>query len=871
MKYCDYVKAKRDLIKPFYSCKCPSILSAFNKCKTEDEVLKKWGLLNIIDYHFDTDVVDQYDISNKESSALNTFFSKAWDICKSLENFEKSDSAIDEIRKYYISCMDIMFYIKTLVCSKTLNYKITDGTSYKKILKEFYYYYTKRQSFDGVEISNIDDNSVVNYDDATNEENNSITVYIISQSGEEIPLTLENINKGEYYKYFDIQTITTPGQKKRYIKSFNYKLSSFIYTDSYGEIVGGGKSIIYKLAKMIVDTFESFFSGEFYNYYEEYFKLYFYKTLTEKYRTKEIEDSIYKYVDLSSSMETIPYIYSHMDGKSGTKQYFKTFENSTELGLNCNKNVMIPFFKSEFEKGVLSFYINVNDLPDAFNGVKNYSNIDEYLISIKNSYLKLKNKKRKDVVFDEDSLEESETKKTIYQTQAEYIDENFDAISFEILKSLLYAVKPNYNFDITYNTDVQKNNLFELYKNSNCDFNVCDFLVNDKIKYALQFEDGTFYDSNTRSNVVKRYAKISVTNFVLKDLNYSYIELGAGYLNIQQLTKKMLDNDIMKNSAPEFKLENVSVTNNSKTKSFVLNDGVNDGDDYLDVTDALKSLKTNYEVRKNYVKPDFVTALEDGEVTIVHKTPISIGYNKNYEWVSGYASNGFISDEINYPQFKRTNISNIDGEYSINFQDMLKYDAPETIKEISFVDVQSGKEYTVEPISIDKKIMFLDDSYLELDNNYEFNKDYIANNTLYSFIESGVTSGQLNVAKNTKNGGYEVIIENESPGYTRITGDTLIIGKEYETSIGLISIKESGNEEYCLYLNATNDSTAKVVKATKLVIKKRLIIRPYDGVKEYLESIPKNGSKSIYISSFVQSEGNSVYGNLSLDELKKLK
>ena len=219
--------------------------------------------------------------------------------------------------------------------------------------------------------------------------------------------------------------------------------------------------------------------------------------------------------------------------------------------------------------------------------------------------------------------------------------------------------------------------------------------------------------------------------------------------------------------------------------------------------------------------------------------------------------------------FKKTNISNINGIYTINMQDMLKFNAPETIKEMKIIDVVSGKEYNVETIGIDKKIMLKDDNYLELDNNFEFNKDYIANNTLYSFVRDSIISGYLKVAKNIENGSYEVMIESESAGYSKILGDTIILGKEYRTSIGKLSVNSNGDEEYCLYLYPLLGSSAEIIRETRLIVKKRLIIRPYSEINDYLESIPKNGSRSIYISSFVQSEGNSIFGNIELNDLEK--
>ena len=40
---------------------------------------KKYGILNIIDYHFDGNKPTPYDLDNNESASLNSFFINAWD------------------------------------------------------------------------------------------------------------------------------------------------------------------------------------------------------------------------------------------------------------------------------------------------------------------------------------------------------------------------------------------------------------------------------------------------------------------------------------------------------------------------------------------------------------------------------------------------------------------------------------------------------------------------------------------------------------------------------------------------------------------------------------------------------------------------
>lgn len=896
------------------------------------KTIDNYGILNVMDYWFDTltktddpttpDVdeaeVNPFKLDNDGiTNGLYNYFLNCWDVIKNIETEDEN-----KIKAYYYASKDGLRYLENFNKTIIRKLEIKDNQTYKKHLTELLDYYTNRQDFDYVTnqykkannitiwLIKLDENGnyITELPENYEEEggklwNNSLCkdYYGKSLGGYKkvycVKLTKEKINSGYY-----LNDMGKPGfvqWKKRVIqnldgkkitevkKTFYFFLSPEYYVDSNSNFVDD-RSIIYELFSTVNNTFDSYSKNgsNFVNYYEEYFKQYFYKILLEKYRTKEIEEEFLKYLEFDLGyFKGMPDLHMKMNGKSSMgsfsllKSYddghkFKGIENETlTYNQQIRDGLKIPFSRSEYENGFLTFYIEINKLPKGFGLIKYYKSIEDYLIFVKNFYLKLRNKTRKDVEFDEEKQEFKTTLKTIYSTQAEYIDEYLASIANRKLREMLYAVRPNFNIRLEEDRAANEfdnskiNNLLK-YCNGK-DFDVGDIIENETtIIYALSF----FQDSKSKIN----YAKLTVSNKLIKDFEADKkLTLGGGYLNIQQKTSFETDN-LMSEYSHDKTLDDYVTVNGKKYE--ITNLGT-----YNEAKEAIKNISENSELRKEMNDSlDFTSIMDDSEITIVHKVENDIGYKETkidddvveQEWVYGrLGEDGTIEEEYKIPNWKKSTIyCNYNSEtekwnYSINFQNMLPYDAPETITQIKIIDYSTGEKYTFPVKGVEKRVLMQEDNLLELDNLFEFDKEYIANENLYLFIRDGLNSGNFKISKNSY-GVNELVIQNETANYTKVVGDTLVVGSEYETQLGILTVKEDGVDGYYLVLNPKDDnSSTNLVYNTKFITKKRLVLKPYSDVEEYLNSIPKGGKKTVYIDSFIQAESAARASNLYIEDL----
>lgn len=807
-----------------------------------EEDLKNYGMLNIIDYHFDDDnLKSPFDLGNNEAKTLNSFFINVW-------NYLHSNIAFDNtFSSYYMSVIDLENFLLALSRTKKRFFYYYNTADLEEKLQSLYDFYTNRKNFYDVPYSDRKYGFEKNY---------SINVYII-KGDEEILLTQRTHGS-------DITD-----SENGYIY---YIVESDVIVDSFNEVTDG-IATLFDLIDSIKKSLESFLQGQYINYFENYFKEYFYKGLVERYRTKLIDDKLEKKMTVDSD-EYGAHInlltYGKLDGKCGNLRAPDICQTTKKNYLSVNKNddvisrkfyrfstdtLKIPFYKSEFLNGCLSFFVKKDELPKVFDGIKNYRTVYDYYCALKNEYsTKAKFNKGFDVeyyIYDEETDEITTGQENIYKLACEYINTNISEMVNYKTKELLFSIKPNFNKYVTTNeNNTVKEQKRNVLKYVNRDFIVEDFSFGGGNISALTFVDD--------------YLKITVTNDILKNLvisseNPNCLNCGAGYINIQQRITTFSDNIINNFVSNDFNyIKIIKKPNSKEQKTFIYTtDNISDKIDRQKIEEKLKTLNTaeTFKIRKNMVgTKEFDTAADDREYSIIHTSKLDIGYDNNYNWVVGHKDGeSIISDTV--ADYKKTIISNNGNLFALDLTELNKYNNVNDITQIDIVDYDSGEKYCFDIVDMLTDVVYIQNNYLEFDTGYD--GDRISGNILYTSILNGITEGVLKIDSKPSNNG--IVISGD--GETIVKGDTLIIGKEYNVSTGSFKVIQGDADEYILILENKNGSVNMINKYEKTetkiaIIKPSKHLPDITSTVKYLNSIPiskgfENG-KTVYVTDFNQ-------------------
>lgn len=859
---------------------------------------KKYGILNIIDYHFDGNKPTPYDLDNNESASLNSFFINAWDFFDDyLKNSIKNNK---RLYCYYLSSIDCENFIYALSRYKPRKCILKNNSKeeFKERLTELFNFYTSRNSFSSSQKTYISD-----IDKKPNFYNDSykVKIYLI-KNGKEQEVFQSNIE--EYFKdYFTSKDDINNKEKENY---FEYVIENDFDIDSFGDVTNG-ISILFELFDSIRKTCISYLnidskdeagnSENFkrsFNYYEEYFKLYFYKVLVEKYRTKNIEDSLLqelRYTDPGYE-NVIEKIYAKMNGKNGNLGSPNIVSVSKETKFNGKFNSLkIPFYKSNFSKnGKISFYIEKRHLPNSFKTIKNYKSLKDY-------FDRTFNEKVEQYSYENISKEEFQ----------EYYEKNKSEIINNKIKELIYSVKPSFNF--TFENYELKSKYEDkktlIYKKSQRNFKVEEFNDSNAIEFGREFT----------GKKVRDYAKITIINPYLKNIEeekntyieYDYkeeieiqnsylknikelsnsfedIDLGSGYLNVQQFEPLAKDNvvtnffsslfefdkakvvNVLPNRLLKTNLKNESNYDFNNTEDLNVFDNINIGHNNVnkisksfiikteeveelpeEVSDGLEENKNkNNKISVHHKYEDFVTPLEDKEITISHLSEISIGSTKDLEWCSGYSKNGYIEEKKNIPDYKKTNIYiDEEGRYLLDVTDFIRYNNAESIKQIEVIDFKTGKLYSFISGGIREQTYLDEYSCIELEND----NPYIDNSVLYNYIVGKIENHSLELSSIESNSVKIKIPKNDLKTFAY--GEMIVLGSEVDSKIS--NIIEENDNYLILELNLKSGT---VVNRMRTITKKSIILKNTENVKEYLNSLKEDEGRNVYISSFTQREGN---------------
>ena len=829
------------------------------------EDTKKYGILNIIDHHFDNNPPTPYELDNNESASLNSFFINAWDFFR--DYLDSTEKNIERLYCYYLSAIDCENFLYGLSRYKPRRCYLDkyDEKVFKEYLTNLYNFYYSRNSFNDSDTFEF----INNIDKKPNLKNGIYQVKIyLTNNGKE---TL--VEQKDFDSYFN-DYVKSDGLKSN-AYYFEYVVENDFDIDSFGDVTNG-ISVFFELFDSIRKTCISYLGlnsedekgepdnfRENFNYYEEYFKLYFYKVLTEKYRTKNIEDTLLqelKYTDPGYE-KIIEKIYAKMNGKNGNLGSPNMTVVSKETRFNGKFNSLkIPFYKSNFSKGgVLSFYAEKRHLPKTFNTIKNYDSLKDY-------FEKISNEKIQQYVYDDISREELQ----------KYYEENKTEIINEKIKELIYSVKPNFNFTFdNYELKTKyEDKKAEIYKNSHKNFEVKEFNNSNAIEFGREFT----------GKKVRDYAKISIINPYIKDLeNPENIDLGSGYLNIQQFEPIAKDNFVTNFNSSLFEfdkaktriidsnrikkenLENEYTYDLSKTEDLRLLDKVTLGHNNVDKISKSFIVKTedleeipedipengieNSKDKKIAVRhkyEDFITTLEDKEITISHLSKVSLGFAKDLEWCTGYEKNGYIEEKKEIPNYKKTNIYiGEDDSYLLDVSDFANYNNVESIKQIELIDYKTGKLYSFISGGI-KEQTYLDEyACIEFDND----NPYIDNSVLYNYIVGKIENHSLEVDSVETNSIKIKIPKNDLKTFA--FGEMIVLGSDVDANVSNII---EDNDDYLLL--TLNLKSGTVVEKLRVITKKSIILKNTDNIKKYLESLKKDEQRNVYISSFTQREGN---------------
>lgn len=746
------------------------------------EHLDKYGILNIIDWHFDGSNKTPYDLENGSSQALNSFLLNAWDFLKNVDA-----SLVDA---YCGAAMDAANYLLALSRYKKRRYYLSNTTSNNKqkyineAINSLYNYYTNRKNF---RLKNKIDQRFGYEDDY------KINVYIV-QGKKQILVK-------------DGNSFSSAILDKRTQTYFEYYIDSDFYVDLYNEPTSS-LFVLFELFNAIAESLSSWKDGSYHNIYEEYLKLYFYKRLTEKYRTKEIEEetrTLIKKTDFDKS-KIIPVLYGKLDGKNGTLKSPNITVTSKNIGFNSMNYIVLPFYRSVVQDGILSIYIDKWQLPNTFNPVKQYSSVKNYIEKDTSFFKKIFNDTKELIVDEKLGLILSDD--NLYSVARDYVNENLVYLTELKIKELTSLVTPY--FDKNYNyldeTAMENADLFiREYRKDLC--------VNDILFGEENYLGATHYFARLMINVETK----------------NNLQLGSGHIKIQQKTVYGRDNQ---------------VTNfvTSEPKDIKVFDGKNiakyEGKEAKKIVQELKH-KEYFETITEYETPEeFETTLEDKEVTVLH-------INKSYD----------------VPSYKVSKITTDGYKYYLDVSKFYLYNKIENIKQIEILDNETKNEYFFNVIGVKENVTFEEDAYLLLSSTHIPDMDYIFDDTLYAFIANGINSGELKVERTT-NGNNEIVIHSEATGLSTVVGNTLIIGKEYEVGIinnkqQYITITEDDDGDYCLELSEKDlDNKLEVVESYNFIVNKQLIIDKTEMVNEYLNKIPiGEDGNVVFILSFLQQSG----------------
>lgn len=772
--------------------------------------LTKYGLLNIIDYHFDGSEKTPYDVNNGNAQAINSFLLDTWDFLKNID-----PKLVDS---YYNAACDGANYILALSRfnkRKCIINKAYPRQSIKSALNDsiskLYSYYHSRKNF--TFYNEIDKKFGF-------ENNYNITIGIVQ--GQNVVL-LENES--------DKNKITTAAIKED--TYFEYYLDSGFYIDNYGESTDN-KFMLFELFNAIVQSLKSYKEGSYINIFEEYLKLYFYKRLTEKYRTKEIEEdtrTLIKKIDFDNS-NVIPTLYGRLDGKYGLINTPNVTKTTKKVGFKDELDTInIPFYKSYVKDGELVFYIESGNLPSSFNGIKKYSNIKEYISKDTIFFKRIFNDTKEIIVNnDQDSefyLQNLIEGDNVYRIARNFVDENIDLLTEFKLRELMCFTKPYFSFDYPNNDEEQTSEFFRTVSK--------DYEIINDISFGEE-KNG----KNTRY-----FAKI-----VINIDKQEYINLGTGYIKIQQKTALLKDNQINHFVSDEIKEITVYNELNYQPTKYTGEDALNkirelNGLNHFVVDKHIGTKVKYYEYNREYEIPDgFETALDDREVSIIH-----------------------IQKDSEVPSYKVSSITTDGSEYYLNVTKFQKYNKIESMRQVHVLDKATNNEYFFNIKGIKETVDFSEEACLVLSNSKPFDSNYVFDNTLYLFLMQGIDSGEIKVAKTST--GNEIVITSDDSGRSTVVGDTLIIGKEYkagilndkEQYITIVKDEDGDDEDYCLEISVKDiNSDAIIVESYGFVTRKYLILDNTDKVAEYLKTIPitdisNEETNMVYILSFNQYEG----------------
>lgn len=761
-----------------------------------EEHLDKYGILNIIDWHFDGSDKTPYNIENGSSQALNSFLLNAWDFLKNIDA-----SLVDA---YCGAAMDAANYLLALSRYKKRRYYLSNTTSNNKqkyineAINNLYNYYTNRKNF---RLKNKIDQRFGYEDDY------KINIYIV-QGKKQILVK-------------DGNSFSSAILDKRTQTYFEYYIDSDFYVDLYNEPTSS-LFVLFELFNAIAESLSSWKNGSYHNIYEEYLKLYFYKRLTEKYRTKEIEEetrTLIKKTDFDKS-KIIPVLYGKLDGKNGTLKSPNITVTSKNIGFNSMNYIVLPFYRSVVQDGILSIYIDKWQLPNTFNPVKQYSSVKNYIEKDTSFFKKIFND-AKDLIVDE-KLGLILSDDNLYSVARDYVNENLVYLTELKIKELTSLVIPY--FDKNYNyldeTAMENADLFiREYRKDLC--------VNDILFGEEDYLGATHYFARLMINVETK----------------NNLQLGSGHIKIQQKTVYGRDNQ---------------VTNfvTSEPKEIKVFDGKNlakyEGKEVKKIVQELKHKEYFETIREYEIPEEFETALEDKEVTVLH-------INKSYD----------------VPSYKVSKITTDGYKYYLDVSKFYLYNKIENIKQIEILDNETKNEYFFNVIGVKENVTFEEDAYLLLSSTHIPDMDYIFDDTLYAFIANGINSGELKVERTT-NGNNEIVIHSEATGLSTIVGNTLIIGKEYEAGIinnkqQYITITEDDDGDYCLELSEKDlDNKLEVIESYNFVVNKQLIIDKTEMVNEYLNKLPiGEDGNVVFILGFLQQSGGAKIAYLDDYIIKK--
>lgn len=767
--------------------------SIFKNGIPTEEDLKKYGILNIIDYHFDGTNKDPYDISNGNAQSINSFLLAAWDF---LKNIDKT-----LVNAYYNATIDACNYLLAISKFKKRRYYLSSESAIDRInknnaLKELYNHYLNR-------------GKIYQFKNELNkrfgfENDYKIGVEII-QDKNNVELTKEN------YRNLNIK-IKQDGK----IKYFEYYVDSDFYVDGFNE-TPSTLFILFELLWSIKKSLDNYNNGKYINIYDEYLKLYFYKRLTEKFRTKEIEDEVNSFYKTdNSTSQIIEKLYGQLDGRIGTFRTSNLTETTKDIGYKEINTVNIPFYRSFVKNKKLTIYINKNDLPSCFNFLKSYSSIKDYIIKDRN-YLEKIYKEVKELIVNDnkDGLIDGDN---IYEIAQKFINDNYNSLVELKLRELICYIKPYFSYNLIYSK-----NYYNFFKTINKDY---------------QISEDVLFGEEKIGSVIHDYARITIDI----DSTENITSLGTGYIKVQQKTPLIKDNQTI-----HFVSDDITEIKISDRAENYFQTIIYTGDEAKEKVQEFKN-SDDYEFTREYKVPEeYETAFNDREIFIVHKC---------------------IDKDV--PSFKLADVRTDGSKYYLNVTNFYKYNKIENIKQISIMDKTTENEYSFVVDGIQEETKFVDNTVLQLANNYKFDSSYLLNDSLYLYLIQGLNSGEIKVVK--ENDGNEISIQTITSNYSSVVGSSLIIGKEYSCGIlngvnQYVKVVNDG-EDYCLEISVQDsNSSAVVTNSQTFTIEKFLILRKTYNNQEYLNSLPittiDNTGSEVYILSFNQASGGAKTGFLN--------